>query len=179
MKSIASPKKIKEAAVQSLSLYPSSVSFLSTLAEAHVTSCTISSLLTFLKSHLLAHQGTEIVTIVLLLETLTSLKNVSVPGLFERTLKLDDGHYAAFPVTWLLYLQFVAEHARSDFKRVFLRSIRACPWSKVIWLQGLRLNGGLLTGSEVADFLETMKEKGVRLRTDIYEVLLEEAAGED
>jgi hypothetical protein len=50
-----------------------------------------------------------------------------------------------------------------------------------LWLEGFkRLGaGGALTGKELGDLCETMREKELRIRTDIYEILLQEVEGGD
>lgn len=60
-------------------------------------------------------------------------------------------------------------------KRVFYRAINACPWSKRIWLDGLRLLAvkGVLDSRQAGELLDMMRERGLRCRTDIYEILLE------
>ena len=50
----------------------------------------------------------------------------------------------------------------------------ACPWDKALWLQGVReLSDGVFSASERSDLIETMKTKGIHLRADMYEVMLE------
>ena len=59
----------------------------------------------------------------------------------------------------------------------FFRAVNACPWSKALWLDGLRALHGVLPPGEMGELLEVMTEKGLRLRTDIFEALLEDAGG--
>ncbi|KXZ47710.1 hypothetical protein GPECTOR_33g592 [Gonium pectorale] len=90
-------------------------------------------------------------------------------------------------------------------KRVFLRAVREAPLDKELWLRGLELLGcrggcgggagaagtaaaaaagepgavaaaGQLSAREVSELLGVAGDKGVRLRTDVYETMLEHLA---
>ena len=170
------PKDMKSAISRSLVVYPSNLFLLMLLVQEHVQAHTISSLLANVTSHVLKHPRTETVALLVLLEEFRSLQKVNTPGLFERLAALKNDEHSASPLFWRLYLESAARRRDSDFKRVFLRSIRACPWSKSIWMTGLERSQGCLKGNECVEYLETVKEKGVRWSTEAYEILLEEAA---
>jgi len=86
----------------------------------------------------------------------------------------------ATPLVWRVYQAYELAGGRPDAaKRVFFRAVNACPWSKALWLDGLRALHGVLPPGEMGDLLEVMTEKGLRLRTDIFEALLEDAGGAD
>lgn len=93
-------------------------------------------------------------------------------------------------VLWRAYLAFELDALKAPSqppgrpdaaRRVFFRALHACPWSKTLWLEGFKQlsAGGALTGNELGDLCETMREKELRLRTDIYEILLQEVEGGD
>ena len=78
------------------------------------------------------------------------------------------------PLLWRCYLGAELATGRpAAARRVFLRAINACPWDKAIWLVGLRELSGVFTVKERSGLLDMMKEKEVRIRMDMYEVLLE------
>jgi len=84
----------------------------------------------------------------------------------------------ATPLVWRVYQAYELAGGRPDAaKRVFFRAVNACPWSKALWLDGLRALHGVLPPGEMGELLEVMTEKGLRLRTDIFEALLEDAGG--
>jgi len=58
-------------------------------------------------------------------------------------------------------------------RRVFLRAVDACPWDKALWIVGMRDLSRVFSARERSSLLDMMKEKEVRLRTDMYEVQLE------
>ena len=70
-------------------------------------------------------------------------------------------------------------------RRVFLRGVRQCPGSKPLWLEGLLYAaagdssaGGavpqaLLAPRQAKELLEVMGEKGVRMRTDVMEAVMQ------
>lgn len=109
-------------------------------------------------------------------------------ALFERAVSAPAGSVgpptAACPAAWRLYLAFELSCgvARADAaRRVFFRAINAVPWCKALWVDGLLGLGlsGALSARERSELLDVMREKEVRVRTDTFEVLLEEAAEEE
>lgn len=51
--------------------------------------------------------------------------------------------------------------------------------SKLLWLDGFKKMSTLLSAKELSDFQDIMREKELRLRTDVYEILLEDEAVDD
>lgn len=93
-------------------------------------------------------------------------------------------------VLWRAYLAYELEALKQPSRpsdrpdaarRVFFRALHACPWAKTLWLDGFKrlTEAGALTGKELGDLCETMREKEMRIRTDIYEILLQEAEAEN
>ncbi|XP_015966836.1 uncharacterized protein LOC107490577 isoform X1 [Arachis duranensis] len=98
-----------------------------------------------------------------------------IRGLFERALGSDK--LSSSVVLWRCYIAYEMDIVKdpSAARRVFFRAIHACPWSKRLWLDGfLRLNS-VLTAKELSDLQEVMRDKELNLRTDIYEILLQES----
>ncbi len=62
-------------------------------------------------------------------------------------------------------------------RRVYLRAINVCPWSKALWVHGWRVLADTMSPKEKAELMEIATSKGVRLRTDVYEVLLSTLEG--
>ncbi len=115
-------------------------------------------------------------------------------------------HLASCAPVWTAYLGHEAATARTaQSKRVFLRAVREVPVAKELWMLGLALLGqgpgqystesgggdgpskisgaqasaatvGLLSSREVSELLGVAADKGVRLRTDVYEVMLQHLA---
>lgn len=166
-------KELKQEVVRCMQKFPASTTLLGLYIRINTEQHTIASLLSEMKTHIFEKPRIESLSILPTIERLRSLNFSSVPSLFERMFKQhkDCNHS---PLIWILYVEYAASLKGDDFKRVFLRAVRACPWSKRLWLRGLELNEGRFQGTEIAGFIETMKEKGLRLRTDILEVLLEE-----
>jgi hypothetical protein len=44
-----------------------------------------------------------------------------------------------------------------------------------LWLDGFTKLSSILTAKELAEFQEVMRDKGLRIRTDVYEILLRDA----
>jgi hypothetical protein len=86
---------------------------------------------------------------------------------------------ATTPLVWRIYQAYEMAGGRPEAaKRVFFRAVNACPWSKALWLDGLRALRGVLPPAEMGELLDVMVDKGLRLRTDIFEALLEDAAAD-
>lgn len=166
------PRELKQEILASLEFFPNSKKLLIQFSRIQIKSHTVSSLLMDLKSHVFRNPTLGSIALILHLEELKSMQDFNVPNLFERVLKMEE--CCASPLVWRLFLG--ASGQQGDLmKRMFLRAIRACPWNKSVWLEGLQLcSQGTMKTNEVNEFLETMKEKGIRLRTDIYEILLED-----
>ncbi|KZV40304.1 hypothetical protein F511_18033 [Dorcoceras hygrometricum] len=97
-----------------------------------------------------------------------------IRGLFERA--LEDGKLQNLVILWRCYLEYEMNIACNfaAAKRVFFRAIHACPWSKKLWLDGFLKLDSILTVKELSDLQEVMRDKELNLRTDIYEILLED-----
>ncbi|KAI9087387.1 hypothetical protein K1719_030707 [Acacia pycnantha] len=95
--------------------------------------------------------------------------------LFERALSNDV--LCGSVVLWRCYIDYEMNVARdpSAARRVFFRAIHACPWSKKLWLDGFLKVNPVLTAKELSDLQEVMRDKELNLRTDIYEILLQES----
>ena len=97
-----------------------------------------------------------------------------IHSLFERALA--DDKLQKSVLLWRCYLAYEAEIAcnTSAARRVFFRAIHACPWSKRLWLDGFQKLSSVLTMKELSDLQEVMHGKELFIRTDIYEILLQD-----
>ncbi|KAF5829576.1 hypothetical protein DUNSADRAFT_15875 [Dunaliella salina] len=101
---------------------------------------------------------------------------------------------ATSPQLWLMYLRYEVQQGQPDaVRRVFLRGVRQCPGCKALWLEGLLYaaatpspalsaggtaagapsTAGLLPPRQAAELLEVMGDKGVRVRTDVMEAVMQ------
>ncbi|KAJ0463082.1 putative siRNA-mediated silencing protein NRDE-2 [Helianthus annuus] len=77
---------------------------------------------------------------------------------------------------WRLYIDYDI-HVACDLsaaRRVYFRAIHTCPWSKKLWLDGFTKLNSVLTTKELSDLLEVMRDKAINVRTDVYEILLQD-----
>ncbi|KAM1938381.1 hypothetical protein FF1_015989 [Malus domestica] len=97
-----------------------------------------------------------------------------IRGLFERALANDRFHNSV--VLWRCYIAYEMNMASnpSAARRNFFRAIHACPWSKKLWLDGFVKLNSILSAKELSDLQEVMRDKELNLRTDIYEILLQD-----
>ncbi|KAJ4959907.1 hypothetical protein NE237_019817 [Protea cynaroides] len=97
-----------------------------------------------------------------------------IHGLFERALSNDMLHNSV--ILWRIYIAYEMDVTSnlSAAKRIFFRAIHACPWSKRLWLDGFLKLNSVLTAKELSDLQEVMRDKELYLRTDIYEILLQD-----
>uniref|UniRef100_A0A7N0UFL9 Protein NRDE2 homolog n=1 Tax=Kalanchoe fedtschenkoi TaxID=63787 RepID=A0A7N0UFL9_KALFE len=95
-------------------------------------------------------------------------------GLFERALAHDQFHSSV--ILWRWYIAYLTDVTGdlSAAKRFFFRAIHTCPWSKKLWLDGFLKLNSVLTAKEMSDLQEVMRDKELNLRTDIYEILLQD-----
>lgn len=97
-----------------------------------------------------------------------------IHALFERALANDKLEHSV--ILWRCYIAYELDVVcnPSAAKRVFFRAIHACPWSKKLWLDGFLKLNSILTVKELSDLQEVMRDKEIHLRTDIYEILLQD-----
>ncbi|WOG92273.1 hypothetical protein DCAR_0311536 [Daucus carota subsp. sativus] len=97
-----------------------------------------------------------------------------VHGLFERALASDNTRNSV--ILWRCYISYEMNVAcdPAAARRVYFRAIHACPWSKKLWLDGFLKLNSILTAKELSDLQEVMRDKELNLRTDIYEILLQD-----
>ncbi|KAJ8646889.1 hypothetical protein MRB53_008637 [Persea americana] len=97
-----------------------------------------------------------------------------IHSLFERALVNDRLQKSV--TLWRCYLAYEVHRAcnLSAAKRIFFRAIHSCPWSKKLWLDGFQKLNTILTAKELSDLQEVMSDKELHLRTDIYEILLQD-----
>ncbi|KAK9707010.1 hypothetical protein RND81_07G167200 [Saponaria officinalis] len=96
-----------------------------------------------------------------------------IHGLFERALTNDKLRLSV--LLWRCYIAYEIDMGNiSAARRAFFRAIHSCPWSKMLWLDGFRKLNNILSAKELLDLQEVMREKELNLRTDIYEILLQD-----
>ncbi|KAL3687491.1 hypothetical protein R1sor_013800 [Riccia sorocarpa] len=102
-----------------------------------------------------------------------------IHSLFERALDCKETRQSV--LIWRCYLAYELDVASNPdaARRVYFRAIHACPWSKSLWTDGFRKLGCVLSAKEQSEFVDIMREKELRIRTDVYEILLEDAENED
>lgn len=100
-----------------------------------------------------------------------------IHGLFERALSNDRLRHSV--LLWRCYIAYEIDIASnpSAARRVFFRAIHACPWSKKLWLDGFQKLKSVLSAKEMSDLQEVMRDKELNVRTDIYEILLQDDVG--
>ncbi|CAL0322296.1 unnamed protein product [Lupinus luteus] len=98
-----------------------------------------------------------------------------IRGLFEKALSND--RLCSSVVLWRCYIAYELDiaHDASAARRIFFRAIHSCPWSKRLWLDGFLKLNSVLNAKELSDLHEVMVDKELNLRTDIYEILLQES----
>eukprot|EP00250_Pteridium_aquilinum_P014193 c21834_g1_i2 orf=187-3744(-) len=102
-----------------------------------------------------------------------------IHSLFEKALETINTQQSV--VLWRFYMAYELQ-VRGDMdaaRRVYFRAIHACPWSKLLWLDGFKKMSTGLSAKELSDFQDIMREKELRLRTDVYEILLEDEAADE
>ncbi|EXB80264.1 hypothetical protein L484_025118 [Morus notabilis] len=97
-----------------------------------------------------------------------------IRGLFEKAVGNDTMQNSV--LLWRCYIAYEANIARdfSAARRIFFRAIHACPWSKKLWMDGFIKLNSILSAKELSDLQEVMRDKELNLRTDIYEILLQD-----
>ncbi|KAL2629502.1 hypothetical protein R1flu_014188 [Riccia fluitans] len=102
-----------------------------------------------------------------------------IHSLFERALDTRETRQSV--LIWRCYLAYELDVASNPdaARRVYFRAIHACPWSKSLWTDGFLKLGSVLSAKEQSEFVDIMREKELRIRTDVYEILLDDTENED
>ncbi|KAL3512463.1 hypothetical protein ACH5RR_025180 [Cinchona calisaya] len=166
--------KTWEAIVKGLQMYPFSPYLYSVLVEISHLHTSPNKLRRILDDYCSKKPSLVACFFSLLFEMSKGGSQHRIHSVFERA--LENEKFRNSVVLWRCYIAYESS-ITCDLpaaRRVFFRAIHACPWSKTLWLDGfLRLNS-VLTVKELSDLQEVMRDKELNLRTDIYEILLQD-----
>ncbi|KAI9789548.1 MAG: hypothetical protein M1816_005955 [Peltula sp. TS41687] len=97
----------------------------------------------------------------------------SIKAVFERAVTSPSGKSS--PTIWALYLLFSiqARLPKPYITSVFYNGIRACPWAKGLYLLAFQYLAPYMDEEELRRVYEVMREKELRIRVELPEVLLE------
>ncbi|KAF7728244.1 hypothetical protein EC973_006525 [Apophysomyces ossiformis] len=96
-----------------------------------------------------------------------------VRSLFERAVE-SPGTRSSI-VLWKLYIEHeVRQGNTAQALSLFYRSVRECPWSKELYLLGIRLLAQRMTEKELHEVLSLLMEKEIRLRSSVIDELIEQ-----
>lgn len=87
-----------------------------------------------------------------------------IRSLFEKATTLSKLCHSV--LVWRMYIRF--ELQQGDMKRtkaIFYQAIKQCPWSKVLYIDGIKC-----FPTDIEEILDTMIEKGLRIRTPLEEI---------
>ncbi|GLU18411.1 hypothetical protein SLE2022_347150 [Rubroshorea leprosula] len=110
----------------------------------------------------------------LLFEMIRGGSQHRIHELFERALANDMMPKSVVLWRWYIAYEIDIAHNPTAARRVFFRAIHACPGSKKLWLDGFHKLNSVMTAKELSDLQEVMRDKELNLRTDIYEILLQD-----
>ncbi|XVF09402.1 hypothetical protein REPUB_Repub07fG0089400 [Reevesia pubescens] len=166
--------KAWESVTHGLQIYPSSPELFNALVEISCLYTTPNKLRWMFDDYCHKKPSVIVWLFALIFEMSRSGSVHRIHGLFERALANDKFHNSV--ILWRLYVAYEINIALnpSAARRIFFRAILACPWSKKLWLDGFLKLNSILTAKELSDLQEVMREKELNLRTDIYEILLQE-----
>ncbi|KAK2655649.1 hypothetical protein Ddye_008701 [Dipteronia dyeriana] len=171
----SSLSKVWETILHGLQIYPYSPVLFNTLVEIGNLYTTPNKLRWIFDDH--CHKKPSIVVwlFALAFEISRGGSLHRIHGLFERALAQDEVRCSV--VLWRWYIAYEINIAcdLSAARRIFFQAIYACPWSKKLWLDGFTKLNSILTAKELSDLQEVMRDKELNLRTDIYEILLQDA----
>ncbi|KAI7885758.1 DUF1740-domain-containing protein [Lichtheimia hyalospora FSU 10163] len=94
-----------------------------------------------------------------------------VRSLFESA--VDNAGTRASILVWKLYIEHEIRCKNMDrAKSLYYRAVRACPWSKELYLLGIRVLSRQLSEKELHEMVSLMMEKEIRMRCTIDDTLL-------
>lgn len=166
--------KIWESITQGLQLYPSNPELYDALVEIGHLHTAPNKVRRMFDEYSQKNPSVTISLFALSFEMKRGGSQHRIRRLFERA--LGNEKLRSSPLLWRCYIAYENDVAHDPFgaRRAFFRAIHACPWSKRVWLDGFAKLHDVLTAKELSDLQEVMRDKELNLRTDIYEILLQD-----
>uniref|UniRef100_A0A2P2L8E6 Protein NRDE2 homolog n=1 Tax=Rhizophora mucronata TaxID=61149 RepID=A0A2P2L8E6_RHIMU len=170
----SSLSKIWESILQGLQIYPTSAELFNSLVETSHTYTTPNKMRLMFDDYCQRKPSVIVWLFALSFEISKGGSEHRIHGLFERALVNE--RLCKSVVLWRMYIAYEVNITcnPSAARRIFFRAIHACPWSKKLWLDGFQKLKSILTAKELSDLLEVMRDKELNLRTDVYEILLQD-----
>ncbi|KAI5059254.1 hypothetical protein GOP47_0025573 [Adiantum capillus-veneris] len=168
------PTVLRRAILQTLAQYPSNPHVLGAYIRCSSRTASTNDLRRFFDDALQRNATTVLWLFAISIELGRPGSGPRIHSLFEKAVESTKTHKSV--VLWRCYMAYELE-VRGDLdaaRRVYFRAIHACPWSKLLWLDGFKKMSNVLSAKELSDFQDIMREKELRIRTDVYEILLEE-----
>lgn len=160
--------------VQGLQIYPYSPKLYNSIIQIGYLHTSPSKLRWIIDDYLHKKPSVIICLFALSYEISKGSSHHRVHRIFERA--LSDNMLRNCVLLWRLYLSYEI-HVTCDMsaaRRIYFRAIHSCPWSKRLWLDGFTKLSAALTAKELSDLLEVMRDKELNVRTDVYEILLQD-----
>ncbi|XP_057459569.1 LOW QUALITY PROTEIN: uncharacterized protein LOC130750153 [Actinidia eriantha] len=166
--------KVWESVVQGLQIYPSNPELFGALVEISHLHTTPNKLRLIFDNYCQKNPSVITWLFALTFEMSRGGSQHRIRGLFERALGNEKLRNSV--ILWRCYITYEINVAGnpSAARRIFFRAIHACPRSKKLWLDGFLKLHTVLTAKELSDLQEVMRDKELNLRTDIYEILLQD-----
>ncbi|KAJ9162552.1 hypothetical protein P3X46_022316 [Hevea brasiliensis] len=170
----SSSSKLWESISQGLQVYPCSPELFRALVEISHRYATPNKLRWMFDDYCYKKPSVIVWIFALSFEMSRGGSHHRIHGLFERALANESLRKSV--ILWRTYIAYEIDIAcnPSAARRIFFRAIHACPWSKKLWLDGFLKLNSVLSAKELSDLQEVMRDKELNLRTDIYEILLQD-----
>ncbi|CAI5475271.1 unnamed protein product [Closterium sp. Yama58-4] len=173
------PQQVRRVVLQGLKEFPSNTHLLGTFLRLESRSAFTNSIRRFFDQTTarLSHPSPLLWLLSLLVEVARPGARPRVRGLLERALASSAQGSGQCVLMWRLYIGYelhISQNADAA-RRVFFRAIHTCPWSKALWLDAFTQLHGVIKGEELNELANMMRDKELRLRTDVYEILLQDA----
>jgi len=180
VKGKVSPERVRACVCHAIELFPHNTQLVVYLIDIEMLGAAWGRLCRALDLHASSYQDSGLWLQALRAESLRGARCYTIHRiryLIEKACASSENKSApSCPLLWRVYIAFEMEASRPEAaRRVFFRAINSCPWSKSVWLDGFRLLRNFMSPVEMSELLDVMKDKEIRLRTDIYEILLMEA----
>lgn len=188
-RSLSPPKLLRELVREALSVFPANALFLSLLIRSEGQGYLSANLRRYFDESVAtstAIGGAHVSPVIWVYSILSELPRSGVAyrivGLFEKAVLTSAG---SMPALWRLYIHYHLSTGNVEAaKRTFYRAIHRCPWSKVLWMDGVEsvflLGSSPLSTSvsslmsieerasnesEVGSIIDLMVEKELRVRS--------------
>lgn len=169
------PSRIRHVLLRALGDYPNNSKLLESYVRLESRTAFMNRLRRYFDGMALRHPSTTLWLFSVATEVGRQGSGSRIRSLMEHSVQRSATWQSV--VIWRAYITYElsVEKNTDAARRIFFRAIHTCPWAKSLWMDAFTKLNTVLTAKEQSDLADIMREKDLHLRTDVFEILLQDA----